>query len=398
MLITAFRVSDQNGETTSDVYGKQEISLPYDNNSFSFEFSSLDFLAPEKNQYAYMLEGFDDNWIKSGNRRYASYTNVNPGKYRFRVRGTNSDGQWNKNEAILKIRVIPPFWMTLWFRALAVLLIAGVAMFLYKRRILKIQRRNEQLIREIEDRRKVEEQLIHAKESAERSERLRSEFLAQMSHEIRTPVNSILSFTSLLKAELEDTLPEDLKPSFSIIESGGRRLIRTIDLILNMSAIQAGVFETKPVKFDLVKDALVPLMGEFTSSARTKNLDLKLQLRTDQTSIVADLYTVTQIFANLIDNAIKYTKAGSVIVIVEKPEGGKLRVMVKDTGIGIAKEFIPYLFDAFTQEETGYSRRFEGTGLGLSLVKKFAEMNYSEVIVTSEKGKGTVFAVKFPLS
>lgn len=396
--ITTFKVADQSGEMTSDVYGKNEISLPYDNNSFSFEFSSLDFLSPERNQYAYMLEGFDEKWIKSGNRRYASYTNVNPGEYRFRVRGTNSNGQWNKDEAIIKIRVVPPFWMTLWFKILSAILVAAITVFIYKRRILKIQRRNQQLIREIEDRRKVEEQLIRAKESAERSEQLRSEFLAQMSHEIRTPVNSILSFTSLLKAELEGTLPEDLKPSFSIIESGGRRLIRTIDLILNMSAIQAGVFETKPVKFDIVKDALAPLVGEFTSSAKTKNLELKLQIKTDQTALVADLYTITQIFANLIDNAIKYTKAGSITVTVEKPERGNIIVMVKDTGIGIAKEFIPYLFDAFTQEETGYSRRFEGTGLGLSLVKKFAEMNDSEIMVTSEKGKGTVFAVKFPLT
>lgn len=248
---------------------------------------------------------------------------------------------------------------------------------------------------DITNRKQAESELVFAKEEAVKADKLKSEFLAQISHEIRTPINTILSFTSLLKEEFENNISDDLKPSFTIIENGGKRLIRTIDMVLNMSEIQADALDITISEFDVVKEILAILMLEFKSLAKVKNLQLNLNVEIKEAKIKGDKYAVAQIFQNLIDNAIKYTPKGSVNVIVYKNKDNLICVAVKDTGIGISKEFIPDLFTPFTQEDTGYTRRFEGTGLGLSLVSKYIEINNAEITVESEKGVGTTFTVLF---
>ncbi|NOX66261.1 MAG: PAS domain S-box protein [Chlorobi bacterium] len=243
-------------------------------------------------------------------------------------------------------------------------------------------------VEDITSKKIIEKELIEAKEKAEASLKLKSDFLAQMSHEIRTPVNSILSYTCLLKDELDGTIPEDLQFSFDMINNGGRRLIRTIDMILNMSELQTGTFEIKREEFNLVQDILNPLVGEFRSAVNSKNLDLIInkKLNTDDLIVNADTYSFTQTFANLIDNAIKYTNEGRIIINILQTEKGAA-VEVEDTGIGISDDFIKSLFDPFTQEEQGYTRKFEGNGLGLALVKKYVELNGCQICVESEKDK-----------
>ena len=246
----------------------------------------------------------------------------------------------------------------------------------------------------ITERHFIHQKLIAAKEEAEKTTRLKSEFLAQMSHEIRTPVNTILSFSSLLKQEVKNKVSSELEEVFNFIDDGGRRLIHTIDMILNMSQLQTGTYKPIMSTLDLNKDILNKITAELKSAANHKNLSLEFAVETNNTPIVADCYTIGQIFINLIDNAIKYTHRGKIEVrILDGAEN--ICVEVEDTGIGISKEYIPYLFDAFSQEEAGYSRRFEGTGLGLALVKKYAEINDAEIKVESNKGEGTKFSVFF---
>jgi len=248
----------------------------------------------------------------------------------------------------------------------------------------------------ITERYNAQQKIIAAKEEAEKSDRLKTDFLAQMSHEIRTPVNTILSFISLLQDEMKNKISEELSEVFNFIDDGGRRLIRTIDMILNMSQFQTGTYKPIMHPVDLNTDVLKKIVSELTSTAKHKNLALNYFVETQNTIINADSYTVGQIFINLIDNAIKYTHHGKIdIKILEKNK--KLIVDVEDTGIGISRDYIPYLFDAFSQEETGYSRRFEGTGLGLALVKKYIEINNAEIQVESMKGEGTKFSVIFKI-
>lgn len=251
------------------------------------------------------------------------------------------------------------------------------------------------IIRDITERKRSQEELKNAKELAERSNRVKSEFLAQISHEIRTPVNSILSFSTLLKEELNNAISSDHHEIFNLINNGGERLIRTIDLILNMSEVQLGTYTPNKEYIDIERLVLEPLYSEFKHKAHEKNLEFHLVKNYENNiSVFGDLYTITQIFTNLIDNAIKYTPKGNVTIICDIIDD-KLSISVKDSGIGISEEYLGDIFQPFTQEETGYTRKFDGNGLGLALVKNYCSYNDAYIKVFSEKGKGSEFRVIF---
>lgn len=252
------------------------------------------------------------------------------------------------------------------------------------------------ILQDITERKLQEEQLIKAKDEAEKSDRLKTEFLAQMSHEIRTPLNNILTYTSLLKEEFEEKLPAGMESTFSVIDSSSQRLIRSIELILNLSRIQTGNFETNFSEFDIDNDLLEDLILEFYSRARMKNLSLIYQKQSLNTVIYGDHYSLGQMFLNLIDNAIKYTNEGEIKVDLYNNGDDSLCVKISDTGIGISSEYLPFLFNPFSQEEAGINRHFEGTGLGLALVKKYAEINNVDIKVNSEKWKGSEFILTIP--
>ena len=234
-----------------------------------------------------------------------------------------------------------------------------------------------------------------SKEKAEYSDRLKTEFLAQVSHEIRTPVNSILSFAGLIKDLLADNTSEEIQESLLSMSSSGRRIIRTIDLLINMSQIQTGTYDLNPKALDICKDIIGKLYQEYKQLAKEKNLNLELNKLTENTNIFADEYTVTQIIHNILDNAIKYTEKGNIKLIVSRDDNNFFNVEISDTGIGIKQEYLPHIFKAFSQEEQGYTRRFDGNGLGLALVKNYCELNKIEIKVESEKGKGSSFRLIF---
>lgn len=247
---------------------------------------------------------------------------------------------------------------------------------------------------DITKRKQQEEHLILAKENAEQANKLKSEFIAQISHEIRTPLNSILSFTGLLREEIEDKISPELASSFKIIDTSANRLIRTIELMLNLSKLQSGNFEVNFEPIDLHKDILDDIVLEFYSKARTKGLEIIYLNEATNPLIFADKYTLGQIFSNLIENAIKYTNKGSVKIILSDDDKNVV-VSIIDTGIGISKDYLPSLFTPFSQEEFGYTRRYEGTGLGLALVQKYVELIKAGIKVASEKDKGSNFTVLF---
>ena len=250
---------------------------------------------------------------------------------------------------------------------------------------------------DITESKKAEEELIRAKNKAEISEQMKSAFLAQMSHEIRSPLYRILGYVSLIKDYVENPQDHDAKEAldyFDSIDLSSKRLIRTIDSILNMSEIQTNSYMAAFNNIDMY-EILNNLYREYLVQAAAKNLNFELTALTENTFIYCDEYSVTQIFANLIDNALKYTNSGKVNIIIGQDQDKRLYVEVVDNGIGISQEFMQQLFAPFTQEETGYTRKFDGNGLGLALVKSYCDLNKAEVTVESKKGNGTVFRVTF---
>lgn len=242
---------------------------------------------------------------------------------------------------------------------------------------------------------RAKELLIDAKNKAELSDKLKSEFLAQMSHEIRTPLNAMLTSLNVIQDDVLSDSNSDLKEYFEIIDYSTSRIMRTIDLILDMSEMESGAYQPNLNKFDIYDKILSKIYKEYQTLASRKSITLKLNNSTSHPIILADEYTVEQIFLNLVDNAIKYTDKGKVDINVYRNFQDKVAVDIIDTGTGINKEYIPYLFDPFSQEDQGYSRKFEGNGLGMALVRKYIDLNRADIEVESEKGRGSKFTVIF---
>ena len=249
------------------------------------------------------------------------------------------------------------------------------------------------IITDITKQKRAEEELIEAKEKAEESDRLKSEFLAQMSHEIRTPLNVILSYNSYLREEILPQISNKYEKIFDSMDSAGKRLLRTIDLIINMSMVQTGRISISLVECD-VEPLLKSIIAEFRSVATQKNLLLKFTNNTGKVKIVIDDYLFSQIIQNLVDNAIKYTNEGTVELITFIKDD-IFFISVKDTGIGISDEYLPSIFEPFSQEESGYSRPYEGNGLGLALVNNYVNILKGDIEVESKKGQGTTFTISF---
>ena len=254
----------------------------------------------------------------------------------------------------------------------------------------------EGILEDITSQKEAEQKLIEAKEAAEKSDALKTDFLAQMSHEIRTPINAIQSFAGLIRDEVRGLISNELINSFSIIDNASRRVIRTIDLILNMSQLQTGAYKMSKSDIDLYHDVLLRVYPELSPLAKEKNLQLEINSPKDLPPVYVDEYSINQIFDNLIHNAIKYTPKGKVEVNVSKNDRDSLIVEVADTGIGISEQYLPNLFKPFTQEEHGYTRKYEGNGLGLALVKRYCDLNDIDISVQSKKGEGTKFTLVFP--
>jgi PAS domain S-box-containing protein len=240
---------------------------------------------------------------------------------------------------------------------------------------------------------RVQQELEVALEKAQESIKLKSAFLAQISHEIRTPLNVILPAIPILI----DTIGEKDDENLTILKSigsAGNRLQRTIDMILDMSTIQSGSYKPKYEKIDVAEN-LRSIADEIKSQADNKGLKVELNNNSNNSIIIADSYSVEQIFQNLLSNAIKYTNKGYVRVVIEDVLDGNLQVLFKDSGIGMSQKFMQNIYTPFSQEDVGQKREYEGTGLGLPLVKKYSELNNAILEIQSKKSVGSTVSVTF---
>ncbi|MBE2281792.1 MAG: hybrid sensor histidine kinase/response regulator [Ignavibacteriaceae bacterium] len=248
---------------------------------------------------------------------------------------------------------------------------------------------------EIVERKKIESQLLKAKEEAEKSDKLKTFFLAQISHEIRTPIYLIHQISQTLKQELQSDIDKETKDSIEILNTGSKRLLRTFDQMLNMSQLQSQSYKFTPELINLRTDIIDTVVEKYLSEINQKSLHIKINDTLNERKITADKYSLSVIFDNLINNSISFTESGFIEIDLSSTNDERTRVAIIDTGIGIGEEYLSELFTLFSQESTGYSRKYDGSGLGLAIVKKFCELNGAHIDVTSQKNAGTVFTVTF---
>jgi len=237
-------------------------------------------------------------------------------------------------------------------------------------------------------------ELKYARDKALQASRVKSEFLANMSHEIRTPLNVVVGYTDLLSAQITAKGDDDLRENLDAIRRASRRLIRTIQGILDFSKIEAHSFELRPETLQLGR-LLERHVQDMRVLAERKNLELVCSIEQPRAIVLFDEYCLSGALTNLLQNAIKFTKEGSITASLYRGPDRRLRVAVKDTGVGIDIGYLSRIFEPFSQEETGYSRSFEGNGLGLALTKRYLELNGATIDVQSRKGHGSTFTIAF---
>jgi signal transduction histidine kinase len=233
-----------------------------------------------------------------------------------------------------------------------------------------------------------------ARDAALEASRLKSAFIANVSHEIRTPLNVITGYTELIGEHLAEQKNESLKDYAEGTQRACARLLRTIGNILDISKIETGAFNLVPTRLE-IGSLLERLLADFRLMAERKGIALTYTIDTPGASVVIDEYCLTQALTNLLDNALKFTERGAITCRLHRAPDGTLCLEIRDTGMGISEEYLPHLFEPFSQERSGSSRQFQGSGLGLALTRKYLELNGAKISVQTEKGKGTTFTIHF---
>lgn len=261
--------------------------------------------------------------------------------------------------------------------------------------IQQIGRLNEEFKKEIHRRIRREKVLVSAKEKAEKSEQLKSEFLQQMSEKIQEPLNLILSSSDQLRNEVKDQVNENIQKMLDDMNFSGREIIRAVQMITDLSEIQSGNYELNSSKISitpLVKDVL----QEHEILSHRNNVDVIVETRAGNAKITTDEYAIQQIISNLLDNAIKNTRKGSVEVEIKEPEQDRIEIRVTDTGKGISKAFQNEMFEPFRRDKKN-GPGDHGLGLGLTLTREFCKLLNAEIRLTSEPGKGTEAVLSIPV-
>ena len=400
---------------------------------FSLEFAALHFAAPQRNMFAYRLEGFDQDWVMTdAGRRFATYTNLDAGNYVFRVKAANKDGVWNESGATLAITILPPFWKTWWFRTLMAALLLGAVYGAYRQRVRALRRQQNELEKLVGERTaelqskeievlaqseklaqanssltKNEESLRLAKRKAEDATRQKSEFLANMSHEMRTPLAGVIGMLgfALRDEQLHDATREQILRG----QANAQSLLVIINDLLDFSKIEAGKLSIENIDFALGA-AIETVVSLFEEQAAARSIGFAIDFAPDLPPfVVGDPTRLRQVLVNLVGNAFKFTQRGGVSVSVERAgvaqsagaagrQVNLIRFTVSDSGIGIDAEAMARLFQKFEQADASTTRRYGGTGLGLAICRQLVELMDGEIEVASTPGQGSVFTFTLPLA
>ena len=405
-----------------------ELHLGWKDNFFEFEFAVLNYSQPEKNQYAYMLEGFEKEWNLTGTRRYGKYTNLPGGRYTLRLFGSNNDGVWNDKGTSIRIIVAAHPMKTWWMIMIYIIAGLGGVGFIvrirtesYEKKLAQERKISEQLrfidrmrTEVVAQQKRVEKELIRAredleamgmertcelktaKEAAETANKAKTQFLANMSHEIRTPLNLILGFSKALEQEIRD---ETQKEYVSAIRSSGKTLLALLNDILDLSKIESDKFTVHHKAFN-VRQLFLEINEMFAKTAEQKGLVFELDIPPQVPEIlILDENRLRQIVVNITGNAVKFTDQGLVRLGVDyvpdiSGKGpGDLLICIEDTGMGVHEDEKDAIFGVFSQQEHQDADKYGGTGLGLAISKRLAEIMNGSITVESALNRGSRFLI-----
>ncbi|MGH1335992.1 MAG: response regulator [Aureispira sp.] len=383
-------------DRTEDLLRDGKIQLEPNDLFFRLSFALLDYRSPSQNTYQYKIDGSGQGWQNlSGNE--LRINRLAFGNYRLVIKGKGADGQWSKHKLTIPIEVLAPFYKTTLFGLLMAFLLIAFIMGIARIYVINNRRKKLYLEREIANRTQKllerEQDLLKAKEEAEKSSHAKAEFLSIMSHEIRTPMNAVVNLTNFL---LEDSPAVRQVENLNILKFSANNLLAIINDVLDFNKIESGKVEFEAIDFDLLH-LLDSIRYSMAVNARKKNIGFLLESTINlSTMLVGDPNRLTQILNNLISNAIKFTDEGRVklcLNLVEETSTHlKLGFAIQDTGIGISDEEKLYIFNMFTQAASDTTRKYGGTGLGLAITRRLLQLQDSKIELESTVGKGSTFS------
>ncbi len=380
-------VGQKGSPLQQDILATNELTFESNQNVFSLEFTALDFESLKNNHYAYILEGFDNDWNYVGTQRIANYTNLNAGDYIFRVKASNNDGVWNPQQATIKIRILPPWYKSWWaFWIYGGLIIGSIYAF---RKVIQVRERFKLDI-QIQEKENIQIQEL---------DRLKTNFFTNISHEFRTPLTLIISPLEKYLSDDDNLLNPQRKRAESIYRNA-KQLQKLINQLLDLSKLEAGRLFPEITQSDMI-EFTEKITNSFQDLAEQKNI--RLEFISPEKNILAyfDGDIVEKILTNLLSNAFKFSKEGGeikVFVALNPSDNQRVIIKVSDNGIGIASENLPNIFNRFYQVHDKNQPQIVGTGVGLALCKELAELHRGEILVSSKIGEGTTFSVYLPIN
>ena len=384
--------NDTNSPLPAPVSELRKLTLPHHFNTVTFKFAGIDLKNPEKICYTYKLDNVNDSWIHCGKRRAAHYTQLDPGKYIFRLKAANSDGVCNQNELTLQLTVTPPWWRSFW----AYLLYAFMVLFVILGLFYSYTRRNR-LKNEL-FRKSLEAQKLYE------TDKLKSRFFANISHEFRTPLTLV---NGLIARHLKNSEDAHTRRELTTMQRHLDHLLKMINELLDLSALEVKKMTLRASNLDIVL-FMKRSVAAFESAASQKRLTFRFKTEESSLYCYFDPDKIRKVMYNLFNNALKFTpEGGSIDVTLSVCVGefhthcrfddGCVCITVRDTGRGIPSDQLPYIFDHFYQVHEGGAEGSPGSGIGLALVKELVELHHGSISVTSKEQTGTSFTINIPL-